>query len=361
MSFSNEIIGWYSANKRQLPWRGTFDAYRIWLSEIILQQTRVAQGLPYYQKFVDKYPDITALAAAPEDEILKLWQGLGYYSRARNMHAAAKMVANQYNGNFPSTYKEILTLKGIGKYTAAAIASIAFNEPVAVVDGNVYRVLARYYGIDEPIDGTQGQKLFFELANELIDATQPANYNQAVMEFGALYCKPQNPDCGNCIFAQTCKAYKDGTVAQLPVKAKKTKVKERYFNYLYFDKPGAAFLQKRAEKDIWANLYEFPLIETEEPIKTKANLLQQADFKKLVGSHSIQFIKPAFSTVHKLSHRNIHGVFWHIGVDAVFLINNSIIFEVNIDTLHSYGVSRLTERFISEYLDKTVLTTKNSK
>lgn len=352
MGFSDEIMGWYAQNQRQLPWRGTNDAYRIWLSEIILQQTRVAQGLPYYQKFVDKYPDVVAFANAPEDEILKLWQGLGYYSRARNMHAAAKTVASEYGGKFPPSYTEILKLKGVGKYTAAAIASIAFNEPVAVVDGNVYRVLARYFGIDEPIDGTKGQKLFFELANQLIDTNYPAIYNQAVMEFGALYCKPQNPDCGNCIFATTCKAFKDKTVAQLPVKAKKTAVKTRYFNYLFIDKEGSTYLQKRTNKDIWLNLFEFPLIETQAALADKNALLEHVDFEKIINGQAVKFIRKSYHTVHKLSHRDIDAVFWHIGVEPLFLINNSLIFEVGLGTLHQYGVSKLTERFISEYIEK---------
>lgn len=356
MAFSSEIINWYIANKRSLPWRGSQNPYEIWLSEIILQQTRVAQGLPYYHKFVDNYPTITDLANAPEDEILKLWQGLGYYSRARNMHAAAKTIVEQYGGQFPKTYAQILKLKGIGKYTAAAIASIAYKEPVAVVDGNVYRVLSRYFGIDQPIDTGTGQKLFFDLANELIDAQQPDIYNQAVMEFGALHCTPKNPACSTCIFAPTCKARIEGTVLQLPVKSKKTAVKKRFFNYLFFDKPQATYLQKRPMGDIWANLYEFPLIETEKEIETHTALAQTNEYQNLTQGHDIKFIRKAFAVTHKLSHRDIHATFWHIGVTHRFLINNSRIFEIKIDTLHDYGVSRLTERFINEYQHKTAHT-----
>lgn len=356
MGFSSEIINWYLANKRDLPWRGTQNPYKIWLSEVMLQQTRVAQGLPYYYKFVDKYPTIVALANAPEDDILKLWQGLGYYSRARNMHAAAKMVVNEYNSEFPKSYTEILKLKGVGKYTAAAIASIAYKEPVAVVDGNVYRVLSRYFGISEPIDGGKGQKLFSDLANELLDRQQPDNFNQAMMEFGALYCTPKNPNCTACIFAATCKARIDGTVAQLPVKAKKTAVKKRYFNYLFFDKPQAAFLQKRPMGDIWANLYELPLLETDAEVANKSVLCELPDYKIYTQGQAIKFLKKAFAITHKLSHRDIYATFWHIGVTHDFLINNSRIFEIKIDTLHDYGVSRLTERFFKEYLDKIAST-----
>ncbi len=356
MGFSDEIINWYLANKRDLPWRDTQNPYRIWLSEVILQQTRVAQGMPYYFKFVDKYPTVAELANAPEDDILKLWQGLGYYSRARNMHAAAKTIVDEYAGEFPKTYTEILKLKGIGKYTAAAIASIAYKEPVAVVDGNVYRVLSRYFGIDEPIDGSKGQKLFSDLANELLDRQQPDNFNQAMMEFGALYCTPKSPNCNACIFSTTCKARIDGTVAQLPVKAKKTAVKKRYFNYLFFDKPQAAFLQKRPMGDIWANLYELPLLETETEVANKELLSELPEYKNYAQSHNIKFLKKAFAVTHKLSHRDIYATFWHIGVTHDFLINNSRIFEIKIDTLHDYGVSRLTERFFKEYLGRIAST-----
>ncbi|HYG16163.1 MAG TPA: A/G-specific adenine glycosylase, partial [Bacteroidia bacterium] len=269
MSFNKIIESWYALNKRDLPWRNTRDPYKIWLSEVILQQTRVNQGMPYYHKFIEKYPDIAAMAGAHEDEVLKLWQGLGYYSRARNMHQAAKMITYELNGKFPITYTDILKLKGVGSYTAAAIASIAGNEPVAVVDGNVYRVLARYFGIDTPIDSTEGRKTFLKLANELINTENPATYNQAVMEFGALQCKPQNPDCGVCPLKISCIALKQKRVDALPVKSKKTAVKARYFNYLFFEKPGFAHLQKRGQTDIWANLYEFPLAETEKTIGDK--------------------------------------------------------------------------------------------
>lgn len=352
MGFSDEIITWYNKNKRNLPWRNTEDAYKIWLSEIILQQTRVAQGMPYYEKFVSHYPTVKDLAKAPQDDILKLWQGLGYYSRARNMHTAAKTIVNDYDSQFPTTYKEILTLKGIGKYTAAAIASIAFKEPVAVVDGNVYRVLSRYFGISDPIDTGKGQKLFFDLANELIPKNQPEIFNQAMMEFGALHCTPKKPNCAECIFVSSCKAHETKQVLALPVKSKKTAVKNRYFNYLFFDKPKYAFIQQREAGDIWQGLYEFPLLETSKELNSKTELKSEDLYSQITNKQDIKHIQKAFRVTHKLSHRNIHTTFWHIGVTDNFLINNSRIFEIKIDTLQQYGVSRLTDRFIKEYLEK---------
>lgn len=352
MEFSEAIIAWYNKEKRDLPWRNTTDAYKIWLSEIILQQTRVAQGMPYYKKFISNYPTVNTLANAAQDDILKLWQGLGYYSRARNMHFAAKTIVNDYGGKFPSSYKEILKLKGVGKYTAAAIASIAFKEAVAVVDGNVYRVLARYFGIDTPIDTGKGQQLFFDLANELIPAKHPDIFNQAMMEFGALHCTPKKPNCEACIFVNSCKAYATKQVLSLPVKSKKVTVKNRYFNYLFFDKAQHTFIQQRDAGDIWQGLYEFPLVETEAEINTKKALTVETVYKDLTKEQDIKYIRKAFKVTHKLSHRNIHTTFWHIGVTDIFLINNSRIFEIKIDTLHQYGVSRLTERFLKEYLEK---------
>lgn len=352
MSFNKIIESWYALNKRDLPWRNTSDPYKIWLSEVILQQTRVNQGMPYYEKFIEKYPDIAAMAAAPEDEILKLWQGLGYYSRARNMHHAAKMVSHEMNGTFPVSYGDILKLKGVGSYTAAAIASIAGNEPVAVVDGNVYRVIARYFGIDTPIDSTEGKKKFLKLANELISKDNPATYNQAVMEFGALQCKPQNPDCPICPLKSSCVALKEKKVDTLPVKSKKTAVKKRYFNYIFFEKSGFAHLQKRPQTDIWANLYEFPLVETENVIADNKLLMGLPAVKELINGQGVKFVRKSFETVHKLSHREIHAAFWYMGVDSGFLINNSSIFEIKIEDLHDYPVSRLTERFIKEYLEQ---------
>ncbi len=255
MKFHKKLITWYLQNKRSMPWRETTDPYHIWLSEIMLQQTRVAQGLPYYLAFTKSFPTVFDLANASEDEVLKLWQGLGYYSRARNLHATAKYVANELQGEFPDNYKDLLQLKGVGDYTASAIASICFNEVVPVVDGNVYRVLSRHFGIDTPINSTKGIKEFKELAIELIDHEDPANYNQAIMEFGALQCKPKSPYCIVCPLNESCEALKTGKVDMLPVKLKKQKIKNRYFNYLIFSiNDQHTIIQQRTGNGIWKGL-----------------------------------------------------------------------------------------------------------
>lgn len=277
--FSKKIISWYEENKRDLPWRHTRDPYKIWLSEIILQQTRVAQGLPYYEKFVDHFPDIISLANAKEDRVLRLWQGLGYYSRARNLHACAKKVKEEGDGIFPQTFEELIKLPGIGSYTAAAIASMAFREPVAVVDGNVYRVLARLFGIDIDIASNEGKAYFFEKANELIDRQHPDLFNQAMMEFGALHCTPKNPKCDSCIFIKTCIAYNKDQQSLLPVKAKKQKVKKRYFTYIIIEHRGRLLMRKRQSGDIWNGLYDFFLIEKPRLLNPEKLLLDYTELK----------------------------------------------------------------------------------
>ena len=266
MDFTQKIINWYLVNKRDLPWRNTKDPYHIWISEIILQQTRVEQGRPYYEKYVTQYPNIVDLANAPEDAVMKLWQGLGYYSRARNMHATAKMVKELHKGIFPDTYQEILQLKGIGEYTAAAISSFSYNLPHAVVDGNVYRVLSRFFGIDTPIDSTIGKKKFQETATAILDTNNPGLHNQAMMEFGAMLCKPQNPLCAECPVNTACYALQHKCVDALPVKSKRVKPRDRHFNYLYITYQDGFFIRKRTGKDIWTDLYDFPLIESEQGI-----------------------------------------------------------------------------------------------
>lgn len=262
--FTETLLSWYPNHKRDLPWRNTHDPYIIWLSEIILQQTRVAQGLPYFLAFAEQYPTVEDLAAAPADEVLRLWQGLGYYSRARNLHFCAQEVTEKYGGTFPKNYRELLTLKGVGSYTAAAIASFAYGEAVAVVDGNVFRVLARYFGIDTDIASPAGKKTFEKLANSLIPESQAGTFNQAIMEFGSLQCTPKNPDCGSCPLAVGCEAFRQGRVGELPVKINKVKVKIRHFLYLYIYGEEKLVVNKRISGDIWEGLYDFPVIETTE-------------------------------------------------------------------------------------------------
>ncbi len=262
MNFPDELIQWYNSNKRDLPWRNTTNAYLIWLSEIILQQTRVDQGKPYYHRFAEKYPNVSSFAAAHEDDILKLWQGLGYYSRGRNMLKTARFIQEHYGGVFPTAYDELIKLKGIGEYTAAAISSFSANEARAVVDGNVYRVIARYFGVDDDINSTAGKKKFQDIANELLNKQHPALHNQAMMEFGAMVCKPKNPACGVCPVRTGCFAFINNATTTLPVKINKVKIRERFLNYFLITDGDSILMNKRDEKDIWANMYDLPLIET---------------------------------------------------------------------------------------------------
>jgi len=313
MKFSNQLIAWYLDNKRDLPWRKTTNPYLIWLSEIMLQQTRVAQGLPYYLAFVDAFPTVFDLSKANEEHVLKLWQGLGYYSRARNLHATAKYITHELGGVFPNNYKDLLQLKGIGEYTAAAIASFSYNEVVPVVDGNVYRVLARYFGIATDISSPKAKKEFTAVASELIDVNRPAVFNQAIMEFGALQCVPKNPNCSICPFNTSCQALATKKTTELPVKIKKTKITRRHIHYLLLlDSENNILINKRTSKGIWHNLYEFPAIETPEPESDNA-------ISKLIH-HQFQGIKDlkhlASETItHKLSHQHLYINFWKIELD----------------------------------------------
>ena len=344
MNFTKTIIHWYSANKRDLPWRHTTNPYFIWLSEIILQQTQVKQGLPYYEAFVKTFPTVFDLANAEEQNVLKLWQGLGYYSRARNLHYAAKYIVNDLNGNFPSTYSEIIKLKGVGDYTASAVASIAFNETTAVVDGNVYRILSRFFGIDTPINSTKGIKEFKALASSLIDNKQPATFNQSIMEFGARQCKPKNPDCTTCPLDSSCFALQHNKITDLPVKLKKTKVRNRYFNYLVcIDSKKNIVIEQRSGKGIWQNLYQFPLIETD--LSLTISEFKKLDIKTSVleGSTFDYSLFNEVDKIHKLSHQHLHTKFWILEVDI--LPANSI----HISDLQSYPVPALIRDFISEF------------
>ena len=260
---ADKLIDWYGVNGRDLPWRRTRDPYRIWLSEVILQQTRIAQGMDYYLRFVARFPDVGALAAADEDEVLKLWQGLGYYSRARNLHAAARQVVERYGGRFPAAYADVRSLKGVGDYTAAAVCSITYDAPCAVVDGNVYRVLSRLFDLDLAIDTAEGRKAFAALADEQLDRRRPARYNQAIMDFGALQCTPANPSCNDCPLRDECLSLAAGTVAERPVKAGRTRIRPRYLNYLHLECGGRIALRRRPEGDIWQGLYDLPAIESD--------------------------------------------------------------------------------------------------
>ena len=278
MNFAATLLQWFKNNGRSLPWRETKDAYAIWLSEVILQQTRIAQGMSYWERFMAQWPTVNDLAAATEDEVLKAWQGLGYYSRARNLHTAAQQVVEL--SGFPQTFKELKTLKGVGDYTAAAIASIAFGEPVAVVDGNVYRVLSRYFGIDTPIDSTEGKKEFQALAQSLLPINEPADYNEAIMDFGATQCTPNSPHCSACPLCETCVAFREQRINELPVKSKKVKQRERHFIYLYIEYEGKIAIHQRGAGDIWQGLWEFPqeeyLTSSEDSAwRTEAQLLQK--------------------------------------------------------------------------------------
>ncbi len=346
MYFSEKIIHWYETNKRDLPWRNTIDPYPIWLSEIMLQQTRVAQGLPYFQKFIEKFPTIHHLAKADEEEVLKLWQGLGYSSRARNLHATAKKVSNELNGTFPNNHKDLQSLKGVGKYTAAAIASFCFNEAVAVVDGNVYRVIARFLGIDTPINSTEGEKLFAEKANLLLDKNNSAIYNQAIMEFGALQCTPNQPNCESCPLQKKCVAFQQGKQNSLPVKLKKTKVKLKHFNYLIIaNQKNEVVLQKRTGSGIWQHLYEFPLLETDKK-------QSKDEVSKFFGEVFTLKLWNKKAVTHLLSHRKIQAYFWIAYVDEfpeIILKNESIL--VKKKQIHDLPVPVLLQKFIQQYFE----------
>lgn len=313
MNFSKSLINWYLQNKRDLPWRNTTNPYNIWLSEIILQQTRVAQGKPYYEAFLNQFPSIYDLANANEEQVLKLWQGLGYYSRARNLHFTAKHIANNLKGEFPNSYKELLNLKGVGEYTAAAIASFSFNEPVAVLDGNVFRVLSRYFGIDLDISLSNSKKEFQKLAQSLLPKDSASTFNQAIMEFGALQCVPKNPNCNNCVLIASCYALQKNQILNLPFKSKKIKVKKRFFNFLVIeDAKGDFVVEKRVQNGIWKNLFQFPLIEEFEENSVELTMKKIEDFRfNNIQPKEISFFNDSYIK-HKLSHQELHIRFFKL-------------------------------------------------
>ncbi len=344
ISFSNILALWYLKNKRNLPWRKTKDPYFIWLSEIILQQTKVSQGASYYLKFSQKFKNISSLAQANEEQILKLWQGLGYYSRARNLHFTAKHIINNLNGVFPDNYNELIKLKGIGDYTASAISSICFNKPHATVDGNVYRVLSRYFGIITPINSSKGIKEFKNLAQLLIDSKNPGTHNQALMEFGALVCKPKNPECENCPLNDSCFALQKQKVNSLPIKINKVIKRDRYFNYLIINnKNKYTLLEQRIGNDIWKNLFEFPLFESNQEVGIK-EIMQSEKFLENIKSekhHLTKFNQQPI--VHKLTHQNLYATFWLIDIDES--IKNVVLWE----SINNFAIPTLIQNFVDKY------------
>jgi A/G-specific adenine glycosylase len=304
--FSERLLEWYAIHKRDLPWRNTKNPYFIWLSEIILQQTRVSQGLPYFEKFSTNYPTVQDLALAPAEEVMRHWQGLGYYSRARNLHECAMDIYFNRQSEFPATYSELLQLKGVGSYTAAAIASFAFGEKVAVVDGNVFRVLSRVFGLTEDIVGNRGKKVFEAFANKVIPSDSPADFNQAIMEFGALQCVPKKPDCSSCPLREGCFAYQKGMIEVLPVKSKKIKVKERYFQYAHIVCGEHTVIKQRGEGDIWQGLFDFPLME----LKVRKDLEEEVHcFTYQNNFQTLNVIKNPYVFKHILTHQRIFANF----------------------------------------------------
>ncbi|MCD8310210.1 MAG: A/G-specific adenine glycosylase [Prevotellaceae bacterium] len=341
--FTEKLLAWYAESRRELPWRDTRDPYLIWVSEIILQQTRVRQGYDYYLRFTRRFPDVASLAAAREDEVLKYWQGLGYYSRARNLHAAAKSM----NGVFPRRYEEVRALKGVGDYTAAAICSFAYNMPLAVVDGNVYRVLARYFGIDTPIDSGEGKRLFATLAGELLDKRRPADYNQAIMDFGAIQCTAGTPQCLFCPLAEGCMARATGRVEKLPVKGHKTKTVNRYFNYLLVRKGDYICLNKRTGNDIWKNLFELPLIETERALSVEEFLASpQLNALLMPGEQPVIRLVEA-DVKHVLTHRVIYADFYEITLPQDSTSFSGYL-QIPMAELERYAVPRLIHAFLHQ-------------
>ncbi len=348
--FSKALLPWYREHQRPLPWRrsapsaaGPADPYRIWLSEVILQQTRVDQGTAYWHRFVERYPTVHDLAKAPEDEVLRLWQGLGYYSRARNLRTAARQVVEIHGGQFPQDHEQLKGLKGVGEYTAAAIGSIAFGLPEAVVDGNVYRVLARVFGIDTPIDSTEGRKQFLTLAAGLLDPLHPGDHNQAVMELGAMVCTPRKPRCADCPLSSKCIALRTDRIATLPVKAGRTTIRTRHFNYLHIQRGTGLFLRKRTAKDIWQGLYELPLLETEKPLTPRT--FMTALTQEFGEGWTLQAMTGPVK--HVLSHQYILALFWQVLPPKGFRTPKEWR-SVDREALDRHALPRLLERHVMQ-------------
>lgn len=342
--FRNKITDWYLINQRTLPWREFPSPYRVWVSEIILQQTRVDQGIRYFNNFIERFPDLESLANASEDEVLKLWQGLGYYTRARNMLRAARLVMDRFNGQFPGSSSELEKLPGIGPYTAAAIASIAFNEPVAAVDGNAFRVFSRYFNIELSIDSPEGKKHFIRLANETIDPNKPGAFNQGIMDLGATICMPKKPKCNNCPIQEHCVAPIKNLIDQRPVRTKNQNIASRYFYYLYIEANQSFFLQKRTGKDIWKSLYEFPLIESEKALEPEQLFLRQ-EWKNIFGNTNPTIVQVSKPMVHRLSHQALEIVFLRIEAPVQKIFPENFL-KVCKNDIFGYAVPRPIERYL---------------
>ncbi len=364
--FTQKIINWYPQNKRDLPWRDTQNPYKIWLSEIILQQTRVVQGMPYYEKFIKTFPTVQELATADEQTVLRLWQGLGYYSRARNLHAAAKYISEELNGIFPTNYIEIKKLKGVGDYTAAAISSFAFDEIQAVVDGNVYRVLARFFGIEKDITVAKNQKEFREIAQKLISKKEPAIYNQAIMEFGALQCVPKKPKCQTCPLQKKCIAFDKNLIEKLPLKGKKTIVKDRFMHYFVFTKvennEKKVLIKQRKKGDIWQGLNDFFVIEFMnkdkkkfEPIKELKNYLKDNNFEIVSDKIKLKSVHESIIFKHQLSHRTLYAKFYTIEINDTKEENElwkKLKKNYNLEEINWQNLDKIPKPvLISKYLD----------
>jgi len=343
---SKQLINWYKKNQRDLPWRNTKDPYYIWLSEIISQQTRIEQGLPYYLKFTSKYNTIKKLAAANDDDVMKLWQGLGYYNRAANMLKTARSIVSEQQAVFPKSYEELIKLSGIGPYTAAAISSFAFNEARAVVDGNVSRVLSRLFVIDQPINSSKGKILFSTIANEIIDKKNPGIHNQAMMELGAMVCKPRQPQCEECPILSHCEAFKKNNFHEFPVKTKKNQPINRHVNYFYIEQNGKTYIIQRTEKKIWKGLFELPNFESEKALDA-LGVIKNNQIKKLFLPISNLQIEKIFSVKHQLSHQTIYADFFKLSAKQKIKPNDKSFIRVEISDLANYAVSRLFDKFLN--------------
>lgn len=343
--FGKTLLDWHKSIDRNLPWKSTDDPYNIWISEIVMQQTRVAQGLDYYNRIIDALPTVHDMASAAEDDILYLWKGLGYYSRARNMHRAAKMIVDEYDGIFPSTHESLLSLPGVGPYTAAAIASFAYELPHAVLDGNVYRVLSRYFGIETPIDSSKGKKQFAQLSQECLGRHQPSHYNQAIMDFGALQCKPKSPNCGICCLQKHCWAYHNDGVALLPIKEKRIKRKDRHLYFFMFSSGEHTYIQRRGKGDIWQGLYQLPMIEAESDKRIEDVIKEFSDKQDLMDL----LIEPDYySTIQKLTHQTIHATI--IKGSSSQVLDGFM--RVEYKDIMNYAFPILIEKYLQEYLKR---------